>query len=112
MRRRGELLSWLDERRRAGLIERQYRLGAILVQPGDWLLMRNPSPYNLFTDLSPGLFTHVGVLALETGPDGKRRMVVVDLPERGTEMPATNVEIFVQRTMHFVVLRHDDEARL
>jgi hypothetical protein len=42
--------------------------------------MRNPSPYNLFTDLAPGLFTHVGVVAVETGSDGKRRMVVVDLP--------------------------------
>jgi hypothetical protein len=108
--RRGELLKWLDERRRVGLIEPRYRLGALEVEPGDWLLMRNPSPYNLFTDLSPGLFTHVGVVALETGSDSKRRMVVVDLPERGTEMPATNVETFVQRTLHFVVLRHDDPA--
>ena len=110
VQRRGELLSWLDERRRSGLTESRYRLGALEVEPGDWLLMRNPSPYNRFTDLSPGLFTHVGVVALETGSDGKRRMVVVDLPERGTEMPATNVEIFVQRTLHFVVLRHDDKA--
>ena len=99
---------WLDERRRVGLAEPRYRLGATDIEPGDWLLMRNPSPYNLFTDLSPGLFTHVGVLALEMGVDGKRRMVVVDLPERGTEMPATNVDIFVQRTLHFVILRHDD----
>jgi hypothetical protein len=49
--------------------------------------MRNPSPYNLFTDLSPGLFTHVGVITAETGSDGIRRMVVVDLPERGERMP-------------------------
>ncbi len=48
-----------------GLTEETYRLGPFEVQPGDWLLMRNPSPYNLFTDLSPGLFTHVGVVTLE-----------------------------------------------
>src|SRR5262245_3419391 len=70
--------------------------------------MRNPSPYNLFTDLAPGLFTHVGVVAVETGSDGKRRMVVVDLPERGTSMPATNVEVFLQRTLNYVFLRHPD----
>ena len=108
VQRRFALLSWLDERRRVGLIEPRYRFGAADLEPGDWLLMRNPSPYNLFTDLSPGLFTHVGVLALERGTDGKRRMVVVDLPERGTEMPATNADLFVQRTLHYVILRHVD----
>ena len=72
--------------------------------------MRNPSPYNLFTDLSPGLFTHVGVAAIEKGSDGVRRMVIIDIPERGPEMPATNVDAFVQRTRHFVFLRHPDRA--
>ncbi len=70
--------------------------------------MRNPSPYNLFTDLSPGLFTHVGVVAWEKGADGRGRLVVVDLPERGTSIPATNVEAFLKRTRHFVFLRHQD----
>ena len=54
--------------------------------------MRNPSPYNLFTDISPGLFTHVGVVASETGDDGVARIVLVDLPERGSRMPATKVD--------------------
>jgi hypothetical protein len=109
--RRQELLAWLAERRQQGLTEESYRLGDFDVRPGDWLLMRNPSPYNLFTDLSPGLFTHVGVVALEQGSDGIRRMVVVDLPERGTHMPATNVEVFVRRTLHYAFLRvADDEA--
>lgn len=104
-RRRTELLAWLDERRTTGLVEDSYRLGRFDVQPGDWLLMRNPSPYNLFTDLSPGLFTHVGVVAIEQGADGVRRMVVVDLPERERTMQATNVEVYVERTLHYVFLR-------
>ncbi|HKD36456.1 MAG TPA: hypothetical protein VKB78_06635, partial [Pirellulales bacterium] len=107
-RRADELSAWLAARAEHGLEGETYRLGQFEVQPGDWLLMRNPSPYNLFTDLAPGLFTHVGVVALETGSDGKRRMVVVDLPERGTSMPATNVEIFLQRTLNYVFLRHPD----
>jgi hypothetical protein len=72
--------------------------------------MRNPSPYNLFTDLSPGLFTHVGIVTAETGSDGKRRMVVVDLEERGAHIPATNVETFLDRTLNYVFLRHPDPA--
>jgi hypothetical protein len=102
------LLKTLSTRCERGLEGETYRIGQFDVQPGDWLLMRNPSPYNLFTDLSPGLFTHVGVVALETGSDGKRRMVVVDLPERGTSMPATNVEAFLDRTLNYVFVRDPD----
>jgi hypothetical protein len=102
------LLAWLSQRNERGLEGNIYRLGQFEVQPGDWLLMRNPSPYNLFTDLSPGLFTHVGVVTIETGSDGRRRMVVVDLEERGTSIPATNVETFLRRTLHYVFLRHSD----
>jgi hypothetical protein len=36
-------------------------------------------------------------------------MVIIDIPERGPEMPATNVDTFVQRTRHFVFLRHPDK---
>lgn len=107
-RRLDELSAWLAARAEHGLEGEMYRLGQFEIQPGDWLLMRNPSPYNLFTDLAPGLFTHIGVVALETGSDGKRRMVIEDLPERGTSMPATNVEIFLQRTLNYVFLRHPD----
>jgi hypothetical protein len=105
-----KLTTWLAARDEKGLDGDTLRLGHYEVRPGDWLLMRNPSPYNLFTDLSPGLFTHVGVVALEIGTDGKRRMVIVDLPERGTAMPATNVETFLDRTLHYVFLRHPDSA--
>ncbi len=107
---RTDLLSWLAVRVKEGVTGDSFRMSGFDVQPGDWLLMRNPSPYNLFTDLSPGLFTHVGVVTVETGPDGIRRFVLVDLPERGARMPATNVDIFVQRTRHYVLLRHPDEA--
>ncbi len=104
--RRDALLAWLDERIKQGASSEGYRWGADELKPGDWLLMRNPSPYNLFTDLSPGLFTHVGVVALEKGSDGVQRMVLVDLPERGDRMPATNVDVFVQRSRHYLFLRH------
>lgn len=106
--RRRELLAWLDKFVRQGVTESRYRIGSFEVQPGDWLLMRNPSPYNLFTDLSPGLFTHVGVVALERGSDGIQRMVLVDLPERGSSIPATNVETYLMRTLHYCFLRHPD----
>ncbi len=107
--RRGELLAWLESRAATGLEEPRYRVGHFEVQPGDWLLMRNPSPYNLFTDLSPGLYTHVGIVALEEGGDGRRRMVIVDLPERGATMPATNVDAFLERTLDYVFLRQQDQ---
>lgn len=106
--RRRELLAWLEPLVRQGITGNRYRMGGVEVQPGDWLLMRNPSPYNLFTDLSPGLFTHVGVVALEEGSDGIRRMVLVDLPERGSSIPATNVETYVARTLHYCFVRHPD----
>ncbi|REJ69621.1 MAG: hypothetical protein DWQ31_03900 [Planctomycetota bacterium] len=109
--RRADLLAWLDVRRREGEPDATYRLGNLDVREGDWLLMRNPSPYNLFTDLSPGLFTHVGVVTTERGSDGIRRFVVVDLPERGNAIPAVPVDTFVRRTLDYVFLRHvDDEA--
>jgi hypothetical protein len=108
-RLREDLLAWLAGRRARGLEHESYRLGPMELRPGDWVLMRNPSPYNLFTYLSPGLFTHVGVVALETGVDGRRRMVVVDVPERGRQVPATNLEVYVQRSLHYLFLRHPDE---
>jgi len=109
-RRRDRLLGWLDQRADGGIRDDRYRLGRIEVRPGDWLLMRNPSPYNLFTDLAPGLFTHVGVITVESGSDGIRRMVVVDIPEQGARMQAVTVDTFVQRTLHYLVLRHPDPA--
>ncbi len=104
------LMTWLSSRAEHGLEGKVYRVGRFDIQPGDWLLMRNPSPYNLFTDLSPGMFTHVGVVTLETGSDGKRRMVIVDLPEKGAAMPATNVDQFLDRTLNYVFVRHPDSA--
>jgi len=106
--RQDTLVTWLTEFVKSGATGDSFRVNGFDVRPGDWLLMRNPSPYNLFTDISPGLFTHVGVVATETGTDGLRRFVIVDLPERGTSMPATNVEIFLQRTLHYMFARHAD----
>ncbi|TVS09051.1 MAG: hypothetical protein EA424_27860 [Planctomycetaceae bacterium] len=105
---RRDLLSWLDQRHRRGIVEEVYRLGRLELRPGDWLLMRNPSPYNRFTNLSPGLFTHVGVVAAEVGSDGIRRFVIVDLPERSATVPATTVDVYLQRTLHFFFVRHED----
>jgi hypothetical protein len=106
--RRSTLLEWSDGRRKKGVTEDAYQVGSFAVRPGDWLLMRNPSPYNLFTDLSPGLFTHVGIVATETGADGIRRFVIVDVPERGDRVPAVNVEIYLERTLHYFFLRDGD----
>jgi hypothetical protein len=105
---RRDLLVWLEQRRRRGILDDVYRLGALELRAGDWLLMRNPSPYNLFTDLSPGLFTHVGVVAVEEGSDGIRRFVVVDLPERGARIPAATVDAYLARTLHYFFVRHED----
>lgn len=105
---RNELIQWLDERLTKGVAGDEFPLGGFRVQAGDWLLMRNPSPYNLFTDLAPGLFTHVGIVTTETGTDGRRRFVLVDLPERGTHIPATNVESFIKRTRHYLFVRPSD----
>lgn len=106
-----DLLAWLDVRRRRGIVgDEPLVLEGRAIRPGDWMLMRNPSPYNLFSDLAPGLFTHVGVVAATTPADGIRRIVVVDLPERGTRLPATPVDTFVKRTLNYAFLRHDDPA--
>jgi hypothetical protein len=86
------------------------RTCGIDVRAGDWLLIRNPSPYNQVTDLAPGLFTHVGVVTSETGNDGKTRLVVVEVPERGDRVPATNVDAYLARTLHFFFLRHPTPA--
>jgi hypothetical protein len=106
--RQNELLASLGERARRGLTSDRYRMEGYEVQPGDWLLMRNPSPFNLFTDLSPGLFTHVGIVTTETASDGIQRMVLVDLQEKMHRIAATNVDLFVQRSLHYVFLRHPD----
>ncbi len=105
---RSDLLDWLERRQREGIVAEVYRHGPLRLRAGDWLLMRNPSPYNLFTDLSPGWFTHVGVVAVEEGEDGIRRFVIVDLPERGPRIPATTVDAYLARTLHFVFVRHED----
>ncbi|MCG8583421.1 MAG: hypothetical protein MI757_01755 [Pirellulales bacterium] len=106
--RHNALIKSLGEMKDKGVTGNTYRLGAFSVKPGDWLLMRNPSPYNLFTDLSPGLYTHVGVITDEVASDGLRRIVLVDLPERGTSIPATPIDTYVQRTLNYIVLRHPD----
>ena len=108
--KRRELLTELRQRRDRGANGALFRCNGFDIREGDWLLMRNPSPYNLFSDLSPGLFTHVGVVAAETGVDGIRRFVIVDLPEKGRHIPATNVDLFLQRTLHYTFLRHEDPA--
>jgi len=105
---REKLLVWLKQRIQWGVLGDSYRWGHLDVRAGDWLLMRNPSPYNLFSDLSPGLFTHVGVVAVEKGEDGIRRFVIADLPERGAHIPATNLDAYLMRTLHYAFLRHHD----
>jgi len=106
--RKEKLLSQLAARQSRGVTQDTFRVNGFDLREGDWFLMRNPSPYNRFTDLSPGLFTHVGVVATEVGRDGVRRFVIVDLPERGSRIPATNVDTYLRQTLHYVFLRHED----
>ena len=109
-RLRDELIQWLESRQEQGLAGDSYRIGSCEVHPGDWMLMRSPSPYNRVTELSPGLFTHVGIVALEKGSDGRRRLVVVDLTVRDTHLRVTNVDAFIRQYRHYLFLRHPDEA--
>ena len=107
-RRYKDLTRQFTEQNLQGARNESFQFGTTIVQEGDWLLMKNPSPYNRFTDLYPGLFTHVGIVTTETGADSKRRFVVVDLPELGNLIPATPVDKFIERTLNFAILRHPD----
>jgi hypothetical protein len=107
-RSRGALLEWLGQRSRNGVAGDRFRINGFDLAPGDWLLMRNPSPYNLFTDLAPGLFTHVGVVTTVEDQYGVRRFVIVEMPEHQSHIPATNVEAYLKRTLHYFFLRHED----
>jgi hypothetical protein len=107
-RERDVLLEWLGRRSRGGVAGDRFRINGFDIAPGDWLLMRNPSPYNLFTDLAPGLFTHVGVVTTVEDEYGVRRFVIVEMPEHQSHIPATNVDAYLKRTLHYFFLRHDD----
>ena len=106
--RHQKLIAEFKEHNALGVSSESLQFGRVSVREGDWLLMKNPSPYNRFTDLYPGLFTHVGVVTTERGADDRKRFVVVDLPETGNSIPATPVDKFVERTLNFVILRHPD----
>ncbi len=108
LQRRMDLLSWLDERIAHGVVGDTFRVGTFDVRAGDWMLMKNPSPYNSFTDLSPGLFTHVGIVAVEEDKNGFRRFVIVDLLERGERVPAVNVDAYVRENTNWFFVRHRD----
>ena len=107
-RRRSSLLTWLNERIAFGVTGDTFHFGNLRLRSGDWLLMRSPSPYNMFTDLAPGLFTHVGVVSVHADDEGIRRFVIVDLPERGDRIPAITVDAYLKRTLHYFFLRHKD----
>jgi len=107
-KRHADLRTWLERRMKEGTFEDSLFVGEVSVRPGDWLLQRNPSPYNQFTTLSPSLFTHVGMIARETGADGKQRIVVVEMRERGTNIPATNVDLYLPDISHYVIVRETD----
>ena len=106
--RRLALLATYEALAAKGLPKASYRLGGFDVRPGDWMLTYNPSPYNLFTNLSPGLYTHVGVAAEEIGPDGKRRMVIVEVLEHDKILLATNIDAYVEGVTRYAILRCDD----
>ncbi len=105
---RTTLSGWLEYRATKGVSSKGYYTNGFGFLPGDWLLMRNASPYNLFTNLSPGLFTHVGVVTLHKGSDGISRLVVVDLNERQTKIAGRNIETVLPQSLYYAVLRHED----
>lgn len=107
-RHRATLIDWLGRRDVQGISTAGYWNGSCTIQPGDWLLMRNSSPYNLFTDLSPGLFTHVGIATTHKDKDGRDHMVIVDLNERDTVIRPKNIETVLPRSLYYAVLRHED----
>jgi len=109
-RLRDDLVQWLQARADRGLEDGSYALGTYLVRPGDWLLLRNPSPYNRVTEMHPGLFTHVGVVTTEKGSDGRQRLVVADLTTNGTHIRVSNVDVLIREYRHFLFLRHPDAA--
>jgi hypothetical protein len=108
--RRTELLKWLEKRQKYGVESAGFQVGRYTIRPGDWLLMRNSSPYNLFTSLAPGLFTHVSVVTMERDATGYQRMVVVEVTERARRIPANNVESVLDVPLYFAVLRHEEPA--
>jgi hypothetical protein len=110
LRRRDAIIARLSEYAEKGLTTPSLRIGRLDVRPGDWLLIRNPSPYNLFTNISPGLFTHVGVVAEHRDSRGIRRLVVVEILEQGTRIQYSNVDAYLQVTLNYVFLRHRDPA--
>ncbi len=102
------LANWLEQRAENGVSAQGYAFGKTILQPGDWVLFRNPSPYNRFSTLTPGIFTHVGIVTLHTDDDGFRRMVLVDLNERQTRIDGPNVESTLSLPLYYSVLRHSD----
>jgi hypothetical protein len=109
-RLRDELVQWLEVRSERGLEGDSYALATYTVRPGDWVLLRNPSPYNRVTEMSPGLFTHVGVVTTEKGSDGRQRLVIADLTTDGTHIRVSNVDVLIREYRHFLFLRHADAA--
>jgi hypothetical protein len=105
---RRDLLAWLDQRHRRGIRRGRVSAWADGIAARRLAADAQSVAVQPVHDLSPGLFTHVGVVAVEEGSDGIRRFVIVDLPERGATIPATTVEIYLQRTLHYFFLRHDD----
>ena len=102
------LIDWLEQRVEKGVNEEGYAVGRAIFKPGDWVLFRNPSPYNRFSTLTPGLFTHAGIVTLHADANGFQRMVLVDLNERQTKIDGRNVENTLSIPLYYSVLRHSD----
>lgn len=102
-----KLIDWAQARHNAG-IDSSLSIGDAEVRRGDWVLMRNSSPYNNCTNLAPGLFTHVGVAAMHRGEDGRGRLVVVDVTERKRIIDGDNLDKDLRSAIHYAILRHED----
>jgi len=58
----------------------------------------------LFTDLTPGLFTHVE-WSQRSGGRWIPRFMIVDVPERGEKVRGERERFISERTLHYFFLR-------
>lgn len=104
------MIAWASDRAQHGITEAGYHFDNTVLLPGDWVLLRNSSPYNNCTSLAPGLFTHVGVAAMHQAEDGRRRLIVVDVTERKRIIDGDNLDKDLRSAVHYAILRHEDPA--
>ncbi|MDA1015129.1 MAG: hypothetical protein O3A00_11840 [Planctomycetota bacterium] len=104
-RMRIRLMQSLKDLNSRGHADGQYHVAQLSFRRGDILLFRNASPYNRLTSLSPGLFTHVGLVTQFQDQDGRMRIVLVDANERAKKIGVSNVDAELSSPLFFAIMR-------